>query len=35
MNPLTAWMLLLSTLHLELATGYTEWADWLIDTTEV
>lgn len=29
MNPITAWMLWLSTIHLGLATGYTEWADWL------
>jgi hypothetical protein len=35
MNAWTAWALWLSTVHIGLAQGYTEWADWLIDRTEV
>jgi hypothetical protein len=35
MNPITAWLLLMSTVHIGLAQGYAEWADWLIDRTEV
>jgi hypothetical protein len=34
MSPMTAWMLWLSTVHIGLAQGYTEWADWLIDVSE-
>jgi hypothetical protein len=35
MNAWTAWALWLSTVHVGLAQGYAEWADWLIDRTEV
>jgi hypothetical protein len=34
MNPWTALALWLSTVHVGLAQGYAEWADWLIDATE-